>query len=276
MLCAQRFTAFDLAEGKEAWWVNGIAYETCSTPVVAQDTLLITAAGMQGEASNMTPPPDFDEAVRKFGHAGDAAIAYDDIPGDILFTDRHTSGGQGNMTLKFAFGLFGGIKKGDKISRQQWDAICRTLTSARAGPSGRTVVMSVRTGGKQDVTASQIRWQETAGVPEVPSPLVWQGRVYLIRSGGILVCRDLETGKLIYEERTGSPGGYFASPILVDGRIYLASDRGTVTVVKAGDSFQVLARNELREPVLASPAVSGNTLYVRSSRSLWAFAEKSQ
>ena len=146
--------------------------------------------------------------------------------------------------------------------------------SFRSGPPNRTIVMSVRTGGKQDVTATHIRWQETAGVPEVPSPLAWQGRAYLIRSGGILVCRNLETGKLIYDERTGSPGGYFASPILVDGRIYIASDRGTVTVLKAGDSFEVLARNELGEPIHASPAASDNTLYFRSSRHLWAFAEK--
>jgi outer membrane protein assembly factor BamB len=276
MVCARRFTAFDLADGQEAWWVDGIAFQACSTPVVVRDTLLITAAGLQGEAANMTPPPGFDEAVKKFGHEGEDAIAYDDIPKNFLLTDRQASGGQGNMTLQQAFALFGGVKKGDKINRQKWGEICARMTEFRAGPGNRTVVMAVRTGGKQDVSATQIRWQETAGVPEVPSPLVWQNRVYLIRSGGILVCRDLETGKLIYEERTGSAGGYFASPILLDGRIYIASDRGTVTVVQAGDSFQVLARNELGEPILASPAVSDNTFYLRSARHLWAFAGKSQ
>ncbi len=138
------------------------------------------------------------------------------------------------------------------------------------------MVVSVRTGGNQDVTRSHVAWKETKGVPEVPSPLVYQGRVYLIRSGGILTSRDLETGKLIYEKKTDSRGGYFASPVAADGRIYLASDRGTVTVVKSGDTFEVLARNDLDDPIMASPALAENTLYVRSARQLWAFGTTQQ
>jgi outer membrane protein assembly factor BamB len=275
MACAARFTAFDLADGKEAWWVDGLGRQACSTPVAVRDGLVITVAGVQGDISNMTPPPSFAEAVKKFGHDGAQEIAFEDIPDNLLFTDRHTSGGQGDMSLRKAFGMFGGVKKGDKVSREQWDEICGRLTGFRTGAFNKTVVMSVRTGGRQDVTKSQVLWQETKGVPEIPSPLVWQNRLYLIRSGGILVCRDLENGKLIYEERIDSPGGYFASPILVDGRIYLASDRGTVTVVKTGDAFEVLAHNELGEPIIASPAISDDVLYIRSAGQLWAFGEKS-
>jgi len=224
----------------------------------------------------MTPPPAFDEVVKKYGRNGDGAIAYEDLPDDFLYVDRQTSGGQGNMTMQRAFTKFFGLKKGDKVNREQWEKIRGMLKGYRASPINKTVVMSARTGGKQDVTMSQIQWKETKGVPEVPSPLAWQGRLYLIRNGGLLVCRDLETGKLIYEERFNSPGGYFASPLLADGAIYIASDRGTVTVVKAGDSFEVLARNELGEPIMASPAISDNTLYIRSSGHLWAFGEKSK
>ena len=137
-----------------------------------------------------------------------------------------------------------------------------------------TVVVSVRTGGSQDVSASHIAWKETKAVPEVPSPLVWDRRVYLIRSGGNLACRDLETGKLIYEKQTESRGGYFASPVVADARIYVASDRGTVTVIKAGDAFEVLARNELNERIVASPAVVENALYIRSDKHLWAFGQR--
>ena len=273
MACAKRFTAFDLAEGKEAWWVDGLGYQACSTPVVAPDSLIIAAAGVQGEVSNMTLPPGFDEAVKKYGRNGPDAIAYEDLPDDLLFTDRQAAGGQGNMTLKRAFSMFGGVKKGDKVNRAKWEEICGRLKGFRAGPFNRTVVMAVRKAGKQDVTESQVLWRETKGVPEVPSPLVWRNWLYLIRSGGILVCRDLQTGKLIYEERVDCPGGYFASPLLVDGRIYVASDRGTVTVVKAGDSFEVLAHNALGEPIIASPAIADNVLYVRSTQHLWAFVE---
>jgi outer membrane protein assembly factor BamB len=275
MMCAERFTAFDLEDGKEAWWVDGLGHQACSTPIAVLDSLVIAAAGVQGESSNMTPPPGFEEALKKYGHPGEEVIAFEDIPDNLLFTDRQTTGGQGNMSLKKAFGMFGGVKAGDKVDKEKWDQICGRLAGFRNGPWNQTVVMSVRTGGKQDVSGSQILWKETKGVPEIPSPLVWHNRLYLIRSGGILVCRDLETGKLIYEERIDSPGGYYASPVLVDGRIYLASDRGTVTVVKTGDSLEVLARNDLGEPVIASPAVSDDVLYIRSAGQLWAFGEKS-
>jgi outer membrane protein assembly factor BamB len=169
--------------------------------------------------------------------------------------------------------MFGEVKKGDKLNREKWETLRTGLTRFATGPINQTVVVSVRTGGKEDVTQSQVLWKETKGVQEVPSPLVWQGRLYLIRSGGILVCREVDTGKLIYENRIDSPGGYYSSPVMADGRIYFASDRGTVTVVKAGDVFEVLARNELEDPIIASPAIVGNTLYLRSSKGLWAFRE---
>jgi outer membrane protein assembly factor BamB len=110
-------------------------------------------------------------------------------------------------------------------------------------------------------------------VPEVPSPLVWQGRLYLIRSGSILVCRELETGKLIYEERIAPPNGYFASPVIANGCLFFASDRGNITVVKAGDLPEILAQNKLGASVFASPAIADNALYVRTAGHLWVFEE---
>lgn len=271
MACAGRFTAFALEDGKEKWWVEGLGYEACSTPIVAGDRLVAAVAGVQGEVSNITPPPTFEEMLKKYDRDGDGLIAFEELPEDLLYTDRQTSNGRGNMPLRQALSMFGGVKKGDKLDRQKWESIRGSLLGFRNGPMNRTVVLAVRTGGKENVTESQVLWKETRGVPEVPSPLVWHNRLYLVRSGGLLVCRDLESGKLIYEERIEAPGGYFASPVLADGRLYLASDRGTVTVVKAGDALVVLARNELGDPIFASPAIADNRLYIRSSKRLWAF-----
>jgi outer membrane protein assembly factor BamB len=119
-----------------------------------------------------------------------------------------------------------------------------------------------------------VAWKESKGVPEVPSPVVWRDRVYAIRSGGLLVCRELDSGKLIYEERIDSPGAYFASPVAADGRIYVASDQGEVTVIKAGDKMEVLAHNKLGDSIAASPAVADDTLYLRSAKKLWTFQAK--
>jgi outer membrane protein assembly factor BamB len=271
--CAKRFSAFQLEDGKEAWWVSDLAMQTCATPVVAGDRLIITTAGVQGETANITPPPTFDEMIKKYDHDGDGLIAFDEIPADLLFTDRHAAQGRGNMPVRMAFGMFGGVKSGDKLDRQKYDEIRSALVGFGMGQWNQTLALCVRTGGKEEVNKSQIVWKETKGVPEVPSPLVLGERLYLIRSGGLLVCRDLATGNLIYEERINPAGGYFASPVAAGGRIYLASDAGLVTVAKAGDTFEVLAQNKLGEPIIASPAIVDGTLYVRSASKLWAFAD---
>ncbi len=147
------------------------------------------------------------------------------------------------------------------------------LSGFRDGEINRPKLMLVRLGGEGDVSKTHVQWQDGRGVPEIPSPLVYQGRVYLVRNGGLLACRDLETGKVIFDERVGAPGGYFASPLGADGHVYLASDTGVITVVQAADRLDVLAHNDLGEPVFASPAAVGKTLYIRSSQHLWAFGQ---
>jgi outer membrane protein assembly factor BamB len=273
MTCAGQFTVFSLADGKEAWSIDDIGYQACSTPVAAGDRLLVTVAGVQGDESNVTPPPGFDEMLQKYDKNGDGVLTLDEIPPDLLYTDRQATDGKGNMPMRQALGMMGGVKKDDKLDRQKWEEARKNLTGFRTSPWNRTVVIAARIGGKEVSKDSRVLWKETKGVPEVPSALVWRDRVYLIRSGGILACRALQTGKLIYDERIDAVGGYFASPVLADERIYVASDRGVITVVKAGDTPEVLCHNNVGEPVLASPAIAANTLYIRSTKQLWAFAQ---
>jgi outer membrane protein assembly factor BamB len=274
LTCAMRFTAFDAAEGKEAWWVEGVGFQACGTPIVAGDRLIVSAAGALGEPSNTTPPPRFDDFVKQYDKDGDGAITLDEIPADLLYANRQSPDGKGNMPLRQALSMFGGVKKGDKLDREKWEGIRTSLASFGSSEMNRPAVLLVRTGGTEDVSKSHVVWKENKGVPEVPSPLAWKDRVYMIRSGGLLVCRDLESGKQVYEERVDAPGAYFASPIAADGRIYVASDQGEVTVIKAGDSMQVLAHNKLGESILASPAVAANTLFIRTVKGIWAFKEK--
>ncbi len=78
--------------------------------------------------------------------------------------------------------------------------------------------------------------------------------------------------QVIYRARVGAPGAYYASPIAADGRIYLASSEGIVTVIAAdGEQLKVLSRNEIGEDIVATPAIAGNAIYVRTLRNLYAF-----
>jgi outer membrane protein assembly factor BamB len=93
----------------------------------------------------------------------------------------------------------------------------------------------------------------------------------MVTNGGILTCNDAKSGNVLYRGRLGAPGAYFASPIAANGKVYFASGEGVITVIREGDTLEVLARNELGEPIQATPAVIGNALYVRTAKRLYAF-----
>jgi outer membrane protein assembly factor BamB len=221
----------------------------------------------------MTMPPPFKEALKLWDKNGDGLIVRDEIPADYLLTDRKASGGKGNMKLQQMMGWFQKEQSERGYNQEQWDELLGMLRSFRDGELNRPKLALVRLGGTGDVSKSHVQWEDGRGVPEIPSPLVYHDQVYLIRNGGLLACRALDSGKVIFDERVGAAGGYYASPLAADGRIYLASDAGVVTVVEAASELRVLARNDLGEGIFASPAAVDHSLYIRSTRHLWAFGQ---
>jgi outer membrane protein assembly factor BamB len=133
------------------------------------------------------------------------------------------------------------------------------------------VMLAIKPGGEGDVTETHVAWRERRGLPELPSPLFYQGRLYLVKNGGVVSCLEPKTGKSVYRERLGATGPYYASPVAADGRIYAASEAGVVSVFKAGDRFSLLAENDLAERVVATPAIVADMLYVRTDKHLFAF-----
>jgi outer membrane protein assembly factor BamB len=113
------------------------------------------------------------------------------------------------------------------------------------------------------------QWRRGSNTPDVPSPLVHEGLVYLCRENGVLICLDAKTGKEHYSERCHE-ARYRASPVHADGKIYITSRDGYVTVVKAGPKFEKLAENRLPDQISASPAISGGRIYIRGFETLYA------
>lgn len=270
MLNAGRFTVHDLKTGAERWWISGLPNQVCATPVVSEGTVFLNGTGMLGNKENIIRPPPFDEMIAKYDANKDGRISSEELPEKMLLANRGASDGAGDMTLRQGMGM-GGLGKGASVDRAGWDQAVQALSGFLDSDMMKTSAVAVKTGGKQDSTATHVIWTEPKGVPEVPSPLVYRNRAYYIKNGGILTCRDAKTGKALYEERVEAPGGYYASPVAGGGKIYLASDRGTVTVVEAGDKFQVLGRNDFGEKIMATPALLDGKLYVRGAKYLYAF-----
>jgi outer membrane protein assembly factor BamB len=106
-----------------------------------------------------------------------------------------------------------------------------------------------------------------------PSGLVYDGRAYLVHDTGIMGVYDAETGQELYKARVGGVGHTFsASPIAAAGRLYFPDEDGVMVVVQAGEKYTELAQNDLGEMMLASPAVSGNALFIRTETKLYRIA----
>ncbi|MEM6328951.1 MAG: PQQ-binding-like beta-propeller repeat protein [Planctomycetota bacterium] len=142
------------------------------------------------------------------------------------------------------------------------------VPTAKGGP-----VFAVRPGGRGDVTGTgRVAWSLPRGTPDVPSPLVHEGLVYLCGEKGTLTCVDAATGGVLYRERF-SRQLHRASPVLAGGRLYLTSREGVTTVVAAGREFKQLAENDLGEAIGASPVMVGQTIYLRTFDALYAIRE---
>jgi outer membrane protein assembly factor BamB len=110
-------------------------------------------------------------------------------------------------------------------------------------------------------------WRVTRGVPQKPSLLLAGDLLFMIHDGGVLTCLDAKTGELIWKARLD--GSFSASPVWADGHIYFCSEEGKTTVIEAGREFKVLAQNELGSGFMASPAIAGSALFLRTRSHLY-------
>ena len=108
-------------------------------------------------------------------------------------------------------------------------------------------------------------------IPEIPTPLLLNNQIFLIRDGGILSAVDSSNGKVQYRKRLQAAGHYSASPVAANGHVYLASEKGIVSVVKAGKTFDLTAQFDFSEPISATPAFDDRTVYIRTKNHLYAF-----
>ncbi len=132
-------------------------------------------------------------------------------------------------------------------------------------------LLAVRIGGHGDVTKSNVVWKLARGVPLTPSPLLIGNELYLVTDNGIATCLDAKTGREYWRVRLG--GNFSASPIYADGRIYFLNEEGESQVIAPGQQFKQLATNQLEGRTLASMAVAGGSIFIRSETHLYRIAK---
>jgi len=137
------------------------------------------------------------------------------------------------------------------------DGILYLSRGYRSGP-----YMAIRLGGRGDISKSHVAWRVGSGAPYISSILHYDGLIYMANDGGIATAVDAKTGERIWQQRLG--GLFAASPVAADGKVYLWSETGETVVIRAGRAFELVARNDIGRRIVASPAISGGRIFIRT------------
>ena len=245
-------TSYDAASGRKLWWVGGLSFEMKSTPVLSGDTIYVNGYGAPvNDPGNKVSVPAADDVWKTADKDGDGLISKPEFPA---------------FTPAFWFDV-ADLDTSGALTRDEW-AYYRAALDSENG------MLAIRLGGSGDMSDTAIRWKYQRSVPQLPSPLLYGGVLYMVNDNGIVTTLDPKTGALIKQGRlTGAPGPVFASPVAADGHVFFTTEAGAVVVVAPGGDLTVTRVNDLGEDTYATPAFADGRIYVRTVAALYAFGE---
>ncbi|HET9786910.1 MAG TPA: PQQ-binding-like beta-propeller repeat protein, partial [Pyrinomonadaceae bacterium] len=236
--------SYSLDKGERLWWVSKIGSYPKGVPLLGTDMVYVMADG--GEEPFLPP---FEEMLKTDTNK-DQKVQREEVKSNAEATDH--------------FGWVDANNDG-AIERAEWDFVRNSTTSGHG-------LTAVRLTGQGDLTASNVVWRVQKAYPNIPAPLIYRGVMYLMKEGGIVSSLDPASGQVLKQGRTPDAlEAYYASPVAADGKIFMVSASGKVTVLKAGAQWEILAMNDLDEEVWATPAIAGNNLYIRTRNALYSF-----
>jgi len=288
---SQGLYAFDLA-GKLLWKkdlgrldagaYNAPSYEwgTASSPVISGD-LVIVQCDTQGESFLLAVNADTGETVwrtprKELPSWGSPTV----VPSRAAGQPSQVVTNGSNFIRAYS------LESGKELWRLGGSSkitaptpiFHEDLIIVASGRAPERPIFAVKSSARGDITLSEgqeshgaVAWSKTGRGSYMPTPLIYQGRLYVLANQGIVDAYDLATGKELYRHRLARVGGGFsASPVAAGGKIYLPGEDGDIFVVQAGSEFELLTTNSMGERLMATPALSEGVLFVRGESSLFA------
>jgi outer membrane protein assembly factor BamB len=246
VLGTTRLDSYYLDTGESRWWMTLASGGSMGTPVATGETLLVSTAG--GEEPQI---PTFAAVLAMYDKDHDGRLSYDEFKGDKDMGEH-----------------FGWVDENSDgfITEAEWN-------KARAlgvGEYGAIALEPEKARGQLPPAAAL--WRFKKNLPYIPAPIVYHDVFFMVRDGGIITSLDPSTGKLLKEGRTRDAlGEYYASPVAADGKLFLASGEGKISVVKAEPQWEVLRVNDLGDEVHSTPALSEGRIYIRTHGTLYCF-----
>lgn len=256
--------AYDLETGEEMWTLPKLTDEPATTPLSAHGLVYVTTYNMKTNPE-VLGLPSYDSLLQLYDRNNDRQLSFEEIKENKSILSRYDADGEGDHPLP---GFFRGLDRDrdGQLTRMEWDRIVKWIDSFDWKNALLAIKPPLEKGGLPSLV-----WEYEYGVPECPSPLIIEDRIYMVKNGGIFTCLNALSGEKYYEQKLGAGGPYYASPVYADGKIYLASTRGVITILREGKEYQILSQNNLNQRIMATPALVKGTIIIRTDRSLQAF-----
>ncbi|HEX6739263.1 MAG TPA: PQQ-binding-like beta-propeller repeat protein [Vicinamibacteria bacterium] len=244
-----RMDAYAAATGEVVSWVNGLPGEMKSGPVLHDGTFYVAGfASPENDAGRQVKVPPFSEVLAQ--HDADK--------------NGKLSAAEADERTRRLF-VFVDLDEDGALDAGEW----RMWQAMSASENG---LLAFRAGGRGDLTGTSLRWRYPRSVPQLPTPVVYRGAVYMINDGGILTTLDPGTGAVKKQARLrGAIDHYYASPVAGDGKVYIVSQSGVAVVLDAARDQEILSTAELGDEVYATPAIAGGRIFVRTRGALYCF-----
>jgi outer membrane protein assembly factor BamB len=264
----RRLCAYDPGTGEQLWSVGGLTAFPCTTPTADEDTLYFA-----GWSTPDATGRSFWEAL--FSRSLD--LTDDEVADPALLFRRLDANGDGKVVrdevpecrAKDAFDSF------DEDGSGSWE-LAEMQAGGPSGQRGENLAVAVARGASGDLSPKETRWSWNRGIPYVSSPLIQDGRLWLVQAGGLVSVLDAKSGKPIVDrQRLDDRSEYYMSPVGVGQHVLVGSAEGTLYVLGLADDELVVEHSaKFDEELFATPAVLAGKVYLRTKTTLWAFGEK--
>ena len=245
-----QITSYAISTGEPIWRVGGLTYQVKSVPALSGDRLYFNGWAPGGEPSERLELPDFPQMLKDYDTDRDGKLGKDEVP-----KNWHPA----TWSMQ-------DLDKDGLLDAKDWQYYRLRRTSSNAA-------MAVKLGGRGDVTATHVLWRYDKSLPDVPGVLLYRNVLYVVRNGGIVQTLDPATGKLLKMGRLAHAlDEYYTSPVAGDGKVYMISRTGAVSVLTAKAEWTVASTGNFEEEVFATPALADGHIWVRTATALYDFA----
>lgn len=241
-----RVDSYYLATGERRWWFPIGSEGAMGTPIWNGDSLIVSFSG-----HDKPWLPSFESTLAQYDTNKDGRLSKTEFMADKDWGEH--------------FGWIDADKNGF-IDAKEW----KVALDFGGGEYG---AMSIKPGSATgQLPANAATWRMKRNLPYVPAPVLYNGVYFMVKDGGIVTSLNPETGTILKQGRAAdSLGEYMASPVAADGKVYLLSEAGKLTVLKASGEWDVLTVNDMGEETYSTPAISNDRIFVRTKSTLYCF-----